>query len=78
MNAARGARRLAPGVVEYATLQASLDLQVGDREGAVRALTPLTNNPHARDTAARLRRAIEAIRAGQSAQEVVGLINAAP
>lgn len=75
VNAARAARRLAPGVAEYATLQASLDLQVGDREGAVRALTPLANNPHARDSAARMRRAIEAIRAGQSAQEVGALID---
>ncbi|MFZ5551257.1 MAG: hypothetical protein ACOZJX_21355 [Pseudomonadota bacterium] len=78
LNAARAARLLAPSVPEYALLEARVDLEVGDREQAIRALVPLATNAHSPEQAARARQAIEAIRAGKGADEVMTTINPKP
>lgn len=78
LNAARAARLLAPSVPEYALLEVRADLEVGDREQAIRALVPLATNAHSPERAARARQAIEAIRAGKSADEVMMTINPKP
>jgi hypothetical protein len=78
LNAARGARLLAPSVPEYAVLEARADLDSGDRELAIRALVPLATNSHQPDRAVRARQAIEAIRAGKPANEVAPLLNLTP
>jgi hypothetical protein len=78
LNAARGARLLAPSVPEYALLESRIDLEVGDREQAIRALVPLATNAHAPERATRARQAIEAIRAGKSANEVASTMNSTP
>lgn len=77
-NAARAARHLAPAVPDYALLAMRLELLAGDREAAERALLPLNVNPHATDLSERVRRAIEALRAGGSADEVAALMNPPP
>jgi len=78
VNASRAARSLSPSVDVYALLESRLDLEVGDRERAVRALAPLASDPHSPDVAARMRLAIAAIQAGKSAQEVAALMNPEP
>jgi len=78
VNASRVARSLSPAVGEYALLESRLDLEVGDRERAARALAPLASDPHNPDVAARMRLAITAIQAGKSAQEVQALMNPEP
>jgi len=70
LNAARGARALAPSVAPYAAQEALMDLQVDDRERAARALLPLTFDPHQPEQAVRVRRAIDAIKANASTQDV--------
>lgn len=74
LNAARGARLLAPSVPEYAVMEARVDLEAGDRELAIRALVPLATGTHQPERAARARQAIEAIRAGKPADEVAPLL----
>lgn len=71
LNAARGARILSPGVPAYVWNEARVMLAAGDREGAVRALTPLTSNPHAPEMAAKSRDLIESLRAGQDTKAVL-------
>ncbi|MFZ2988469.1 hypothetical protein [Ideonella sp.] len=71
LNAARGARVLSPGVPAYVWNEARVMLAAGDREGAVRALTPLTSNPHAPEMAAKSRDLIESLRAGQDTKVVL-------
>ncbi|HJV60795.1 MAG TPA: tetratricopeptide repeat protein [Albitalea sp.] len=78
VNAARAARLLAPAVPDYAVLEAQLDLQLGDRERAIRALGPLASNPHDPGAATRVRQAIGAIRAGRSVAEVESLMKPQP
>lgn len=78
LNAARAARLLAPSVGDYAVFEARADLETGDRERAVRALVPLATDTHWPDRAARMRQAIDAIRAGKSAGEVASLMNPPP
>jgi hypothetical protein len=74
LNAARGARALAPAVNAYAVFEARLELAAGDRERAARALGPLASNPHQPERSARMRQAVEAIKAGKPAAEVAALI----
>lgn len=76
LNAAQGARALEPTVSEYAIYEALVDLETGDRGRAVAALLPLTSNPHDPEKAARMRSAIEAIKAGKSKSDVSNVINA--
>ncbi len=78
LNAARGARLLAPSVAEYAVLEAQIDLFADEREPAIRSLVPLATNTHQPDQAARARLAIEAIRAGKPADEVAPLLTLTP
>ena len=70
LNAAQGARALAPGVGTFATFEALVDLDAGERTRALRALAPLASNPHDPAYAARMRAAMQAIRAGLSRNEV--------
>jgi len=74
LNAARGARAMEPTVGDYAAYEAWLDIDAGDRERAAAALAPLASNTHDPQGAARMRRAIEAIRAGKSRPEVTRLM----
>jgi tetratricopeptide (TPR) repeat protein len=74
LNAARGARTLAPMVPEYAALAAWAELQAGDRQRAVYALTPLAHDVHRPELAARMRQALEAIKAGKPAADVDALL----
>jgi tetratricopeptide (TPR) repeat protein len=78
LNAAQGARALAPGVSSYALFEAWLDLEGGQPERALRALAPLASNPHDLKFAAQVREAMAAIRAGKSKVEVQRLLSAAP
>ena len=75
LNAARGARALAPTVPAYALEEAYLDLAVGDRDKAANALTPLASDPHDPKDAARMRSVIEAIKAGKSLDEVMRMLS---
>jgi len=70
VNAARGARALAPNVAAYGFYEAAVDLDAGDRDKAVSALMPLASNPHDPALAARARNAIAAIQAGKSRDDV--------
>ena len=74
LNAARGAHALAPTVPAYAFEEAYLDLSVGDRDKAANALAPLASDPHDPKGAARMRSAIDAIRAGKSFDEISGML----
>lgn len=78
VNAARAARLLAPSVGDYAVFEARADLEVGDREHAIRALVPLATDSHQPERAARMRQAIDAIRGGKSAGEVASMMNPPP
>lgn len=76
VNAAQGARALEPTVPEYALYEAMIDLDAGDRARAIAALLPMTSNPHDPQWAARMRSAIEAIKAGKSRSDVSNVIDA--
>jgi tetratricopeptide (TPR) repeat protein len=78
LNAAQGARALAPGVSSYALFEAWLDLEGGQPERALRALAPLASNPHDLKFAAQVREAMAAIRAGKSKVEVQRLLSTNP
>ncbi len=74
LNAAQGARALAPGVSEYAHFEAMIDLDAGDHARALRALAPLASDPHNPLYAARVREAMDAIRAGKDRSTVQSLL----
>ena len=76
LNAAQGAHALEPTVPDYAIYEALADLEANDRERAAAALLPLSSNPHDPKQAARMRSAIEAIKAGKSKSEVSNVIDA--
>jgi len=77
VNAARGAHTLAPGIGSYAIHEALVDLEAGQPDKALQALTPLTSSAHDPGRAARMRAAVDAIRAGKSRSEVERAINGA-
>ncbi|WP_439389805.1 hypothetical protein [Ideonella sp. YS5] len=78
LNAAQAARLLAPSVPEYALFEARADLEMGDRERAVRALIPLATDPHQPERAERVRHAIEAIQSGKTPDELASTMNPKP
>jgi tetratricopeptide (TPR) repeat protein len=75
LNAADGAHHLAPAVFEYAIFDALANLSNNKPEKAAAVLTPLGNDPHNHDQAMRVRKAIEAIKAGKNASEVMKLLS---
>ena len=77
LNAANGAHALAPGVAEYAGFDAFANLMNGKRDEAMQLLQPMASNPHDHAGAGRARKAIDAIKAGKTAHEVLAILNGA-
>ncbi len=77
VNAANAAHILAPGIAEYAVFDAFVNLAVGKRDEAVAMLTPFAGDPHNRAQAEQLQKAIDAIKAGKTANEVMQMMNGA-
>lgn len=75
LNAANGAHVLAPSVREYAVYAAYVNLAKDKRPEAIALLTPFVSNPHDRESALRFQKAIDAIKEGKSAQEVMSTLN---
>ncbi len=75
LNAARGAHALAPGIGSYAIREALVDIEADQRDKALQALVPLASSVHDPKRAARMRAAVDAIRAGKSRDEVARTIN---
>ncbi|HVZ29678.1 MAG TPA: hypothetical protein VG839_04750 [Asticcacaulis sp.] len=75
LNAANAAHVLAPGIIEYATFAAYADLLAGQRDKAADALSPFISDPHNRARAARIKAAVDAIKAGKTTKEVMALLN---
>ena len=75
LNAANGAHILAPGVTEYAAFDAFANLMNGKRDEAAVLLQPMASNPHDHVHAQLARRAIDAIKAGKTAHEVLAILN---
>jgi len=75
VNAANAAHVLAPSIAEYAIFDAFVNLAVGKRDEAVTLLTPYTGDPHNRAQAERLQKAVDAIKAGKTANEVMGMMS---
>jgi hypothetical protein len=76
INAANAAHVLAPGILEYAIFAAYTDLLIGQRDQAIAALTPFISDPHDRARAERIKNAVDAIKAGKTAAEVMAVLNA--
>jgi hypothetical protein len=74
INAAVQASNLAPSVDEYAWYAAHLLIVKARGADAVVLLTPLSANPHSARTARQARAAIDAIKAGKSKSEILGLL----
>ena len=75
VNAANAAHILAPSISEYAIFDAFVNLAVGKRDEAVAMLTPYTGDPHNRAQAEKLQKAVDAIKAGKTANEVMRMMN---
>ncbi len=75
LNAANGAHALAPGAAEYAAFDAFANLMNGKRDEAATLLQPMASDPHNHASAQRARRAIDAIKAGKTAHEVLAILN---
>jgi hypothetical protein len=75
LNAADSAHYLAPAVWEYAFFDFSVNLRNNRRDKAAAALGPLGNDPHNPAQAARVQKALEAIRAGKDTNEVMKLLS---
>ncbi len=75
LNAANGAHLLAPGVADYAFFDAFANLMNDKRDEAMQLLVPMASNPHDHVHAEQARKAIEAIRAGVPAREVLAILN---
>jgi hypothetical protein len=73
-DAANTARRLAPGVLEYATLAASTDLAAGQRDLAAAVLLPFVSDPHNQLQSGRIQSAIAAIHEGVPVADVVRIL----
>ena len=74
VNAANGAHVLAPGVPDYAVFAAFTNLATGKRDEAVALLTPFVSDPHDRKSAERFQKAIDAIKAGKTTNQVMSLL----
>lgn len=75
VNAANAAHVLAPSIAEYAIFDAFVNLAVGKRDEAVTLLTPYTGDPHNRAQAERLQKAVDAIKAGKTAGDVMRMMD---
>lgn len=75
LNAANGAHVLAPGVIDYTVFAAYANLANDKRDKAVALLTPFVSDPHNRQQAEKIQKAIEAIKAGKSTNEVMKLLS---
>ncbi|HEY9109831.1 MAG TPA: hypothetical protein VIN58_24410 [Roseateles sp.] len=75
LTAARNAHGLEPTVVEYAVLEALVDLEAGDSALAIDALRPIASNPHNPKLSIRVRSAIQAIQAGRGVNDVAAILN---
>lgn len=75
LNAANAAHIMAPSISEYAVFDAFVNLAVGKRDEAVVMLTPYAGDPHNRAQAEKLQKAIDAIKAGKSAQDVMRMMS---
>jgi hypothetical protein len=75
LNAADSAHYLAPAVWEYAFFDFSVNLLGNRRDKAAAALAPLGNDPHNPAQAARVQKALEAIKAGKGTSEVLKLLS---
>ena len=71
LNAADSAHYLAPAVWEYAFYDFSVNLRNNKRDKAYAALAPLGNDPHNPAQAARVQKALEALKAGKDSNEVM-------
>ncbi len=76
VNAANGAHVLAPGVPNYAVFAAYTNLATGKRDEAVALLMPFVSNPHDRQMAERFQKAIDAIKAGKTTDQVMAQLDA--
>lgn len=75
LNAANSAHNLAPAVFEYAVFDSFVNLAIGKPEKAEAVLTPFASDPHNREQAERIQKAIDAIKAGKSVDEVMKLLS---
>ena len=75
VNAANAAHILAPSIAEYAIFDAFVNLSVGKRDEAVAMLTPYAGDPHNREQAEKLQKAIDAIKAGKTTGEIMRVMN---
>ena len=75
VNAANAAHILAPSIAEYAIFDAFVNLSVGKRDEAVAMLTPYAGDPHNREQAEKLQKAIDAIKAGKTTSEIMRVMN---
>jgi hypothetical protein len=75
LNAADSAHHLAPAVWEYAFFDFSVNLRNNRRDKAAAVLAPLGNDPHNPAQAARVQKALEAIKAGKDTNEVMKLLS---
>lgn len=75
LNAADSAHYLAPSVWEYAFLDFWVNLRNNRRDKAAAVLAPLGNDPHNAAQAARVQKALEAIKAGKNTNEVMKLLS---
>lgn len=74
VNAANAAHIMAPSIAEYAIFDAFVNLSIGKRDEAVVMLTPYAGDPHNRAQAERMQKAIDAIKAGKTAGEIMRMM----
>jgi hypothetical protein len=78
LNAADSAHYLAPAVWEYALFDFSVNLLSNRRDKAAAVLAPMGNDPHNPAQAARVQKALDAIKAGKGTSEVIKLLSTSP
>jgi hypothetical protein len=78
LNAADSAHYLAPAVWEYALFDVSVNLLGNRRDKAAAVLAPMGNDPHNPAQAARVQKALDAIKAGKGTSEVIKLLSTSP
>jgi hypothetical protein len=77
LNAADSAHYLAPAVWDYAFFDFMVNLRSNRRDKAAAVLAPMGNDPHNPAQAARVQKALEAIKAGKETGEVLKLLSSA-
>jgi hypothetical protein len=77
LNAADSAHYLAPAVWDYAFFDFMVNLRSNRRDKAAAVLAPMGNDPHNPAQAARVQKALEAIKAGKETSEVLKLLSPA-